>query len=431
MQNLDMKKRSLFLLVMLSLVLGCDKKDLNPEEENQHSQEEQQENGTGNENGNNNGNENGNDTGIPPARPAPDPVVIAEPFQVHSEIIEQFLNSVTYDERDYTYTHIFDEPWKNYGAPGELDRPNALTVSWEASAEEGPLTLTLTEKETGWSAAYKLKAGSTSCDLTNLVPNRSYSYEVTRDNLEGAVVGRGRFQTKGMLHLVYYPSKIRNARDLGGWKTTDGKTVKFRKLYRGGLLNGGNLSTAGKNSMRAEGILAELDLREAGDDASTSSTLGSDILFYNPSIKKAYGTMIRDYPEKVKNSFEFIVRCVREDKPLYFHCSLGRDRTGTIAAVVFGILGVSESEMSKEYELLFFSPQDWSLNGGKTEFDYNRTKQWAHRYTCDTIWSLGGKALKVADDDTSVSFRQRTEAYLLSIGVAQQDIDDFRSLMLE
>ena len=234
-----------------------------------------------------------------------------------------------------------------------------------------------------------------------------------------------------MLHLVYYAGKIRNARDLGGWKTTDGKTVKFRKLYRGGLLNGGYLSSDGKKKMLAEGILAELDLREAGDDASTSSTLGSDILFYNPSIKKAYGTMIRDYPDKVKNSFEFIVRCLREEKPLYFHCSLGRDRTGTITAVILGTLGVSESEMSKEFELLFFSPKDWSLNGGKTEFDYNRTKQWAHKYTCDTIWSLGGKALGVADSDNSVSFRQRVEAYLLSIGVAQKDIDDLRTYMLD
>lgn len=400
---------------MLSLVMGCGKKDDPVEDGGQNKQEEQ----------------NQQDDEIPPARPAPDPVVIAEPFQVHSEIIEQFLKSVTYDERDYTYTHIFDSPWGEYGAPGELDRPNALTVSWEATTEEGPLTLKLTEAESGWRADYKLKAGTTSYDITNLVPNMSYSYEVTRDNLEGAIVGRGSFTTKGMLHLVYYPSKIRNARDLGGWKTTDGKTIKFRKLYRGGLLNGGYLSSTGKKAMLAEGILAELDLREAGDDASTSSTLGSSILFYNPSIKKAYGTMIRDYPDKVKKSFEFIVRCVREEKPLYFHCSLGRDRTGTIAAVVFGVLGVSESEMSKEYELLFFSPTDWSLNGGKTEFDYNRTKQWAHRYTCDTIWSLGGKALGVADDDTSVSFKQRTEAYLLSTGVSQKDIDDFRSLMLE
>ena len=405
-----MKKKYLYLLVSLSLVLGCGKNlDPEPAEAPQDPQEPQEEQPAG----------------------IPDPVVIEEPFLVHSEIIEQFLSSVTYDERDYSYTHIFDSPWGAHGAPGELDRPNALKVSWETADTDGPLTLTLTEEGSGWSAQYDLPAGTSSYDITNLVPNMSYTYAVTRDEAEGAIVGRGSFKTIGTLHLVYYPGKVRNARDLGGWKTTDGKRVKFRKLYRGGMLNGGYLSSTGKKNMLAEGILAEMDLREAGDDASTSSTLGKDILFFNPSIKKSYGTLIRDYPEKVKSSFEFIVKCLREDKPLYYHCSLGRDRTGTITAVVLGVLGVSESEMSKEYELLFFSPKDWSLNGGKTEFDYNRTKQWAHQYTCNTLWQLGGKALGVNDNDTSVSFKRRTEAYLLSIGVAQKDIDDLRRLMLE
>ena len=419
-----MKKRYLFLLVTLALAVGCTGKNDPVEEGKQDPQEEE----TPPETQPETPPETPPDT--QPENPVPDPVIITEPFMVHSEIIEEFLKNVTYDERDYSYTHIFDKPWGDYGAPGELDRPNALNVTWETSEADGPLTLTLTEEETGWSAQYKLKAGTASYDLTNLVPNVSYNYVVTRDEAEGAIVGRGSFKTIGTLHLVYYPTKVRNARDLGGWKTTDGKTVKFRKLYRGGMINGGYMSKTGIKNMLAEGILAEMDLREAGDDASSSSTLGSDILFYNPSIKKAYGTMIRDYPDKVKKSFEFIVKCLRENKPLYFHCSLGRDRTGTITAVVLGVLGVSESEMSKEFELLFFSPRDWSLNGGKTEFDYNRTKQWAHQYTCNTLWQLGGKALGVQDSDTSVSFKQRTEAYLLDIGVAQKDIDDLRQLML-
>lgn len=420
-----MKFRHIFLPVILLLMAGCVKPEA---PQNEDSQEQTTPPDDGGDNGEDPGNGddpgNGGDT-------TPEPVIIEEPFQVHSEIIEQFLTSVTYDERDYSYTHIFDEPWGAYGAPGELDKPNELELSWKSSPEGTPLTLTLKEEESGWTAQYSVKAGATSFSVTNLVPNMSYSYEVKTADEKETVVGLGSFKTKGMLHLVYYASKIRNSRDLGGWKTTDGKTVKFRKLYRGGLLNGGYLSSTGKKNMLAEGILAELDLREAGDDASTSSSLGSDILFYNPSIKKAYGTMIRDYPEKVKNSFEFIVRCLRENKPLYFHCSLGRDRTGTITAVILGTLGVSESEMSKEFELLFFSPKDWSLNGGKTEFDYNRTKQWAHKYTCDTIWSLGGQALGVPDSDTSVSFKQRVEAYLLNIGVSQKDIDDLRTYMLE
>lgn len=112
-----MNKSYLFLLISLFLVLGCGEKNLSPDPE-EEPQEEQ-------------------------PRETPDPVVISEPFMVHSEIIDQFLSSVTYDERDYSYTRIFDSPWGEYGAPGELDRPNALNVTWEAFEKEGPLTLTL------------------------------------------------------------------------------------------------------------------------------------------------------------------------------------------------------------------------------------------------------------------------------------------------
>ena len=102
-----------------------------------------------------------------------------------------------------------------------------------------------------------------------------------------------------------------------------------------------------------------------------------------------------------------------------------------MAALFLGLLGVSESDISKEYELLFFSPADWSLNGGATEFTYSRTKQWGHQYTCNVLWELGGTALGAAANDYSVTFAQRIEAYLLSNDVPQADIDDFRSLMLE
>jgi len=253
---------------------------------------------------------------------------------------------------------------------------------------------------------------------------------VKRDD-NGAIVGQGRFETTGLIHQMYFPSNVRNTRDLGGWTTVDGKKVKYRKLFRGGDISSSRLNKKGITAMLNAGIRAEIDLREAEDLDSQKSRLGDDIAFYNANMSKGYGGLIRDYAGKVAATFEFTVKCLREEKPIYFHCSIGRDRTGTMTALYLGLLGVSESDMSKEYELIFFSPSDWSLNGGATEFTYSRTKKWAHRYTCDTIWELGGQALGVADTDTDVTFKQRAEAYLLANGVSQKDIDDFRSLMLE
>lgn len=358
----------------------------------------------------------------------PVPVVVTEPYLVTSEIIMQFIENVTYDERDYSYTHVLDPEYLPYGAPGDADMPPKVPISWEAP--EGEVTLTLNVDDGEWAYDVPLASGTTSYDLTNLVPNRNYNWKVTRDDT-GKTVALGSFPTRGLIHQVFFPPKVRNARDIGGWSTVDGKKVKYRRLYRGGEITGSYLSSTGVKEMLREGIRAEIDLRESKEVNSSTSRLGKDIAFYNADFSKGYGGMIREYASKVAKTFSFTVKCLREEKPVYYHCSIGRDRTGTMTALYLGLLGVSESDMSKEYELLFFSPADWSLNGGKTEFDYSRTKKYAHQYTCNTLWQLGGQALGVADSDLSVTFAQRTEAYLLANGVPQKDIDDFRALMLE
>lgn len=45
---------------------------------------------------------------------------------------------------------------------------------------------------------------------------------------------------------------------------------------------------------------------------------------------------------------------VSHDKPVYFHCGIGADRTGTIAIMLEALLGVSQSDIDKDYELTNF-----------------------------------------------------------------------------
>src|SRR4029079_11322798 len=39
------------------------------------------------------------------------------------------------------------------------------------------------------------------------------------------------------------------------------------------------------------------------------------------------------------------------ERPLLFHCAAGKDRTGVIAAVLLGVLGVAEADIVEDYEL--------------------------------------------------------------------------------
>ena len=42
-------------------------------------------------------------------------------------------------------------------------------------------------------------------------------------------------------------------------------------------------------------------------------------------------------------------------KSIYFHCRIGADRTGTLAYILEGLLGVVDEERLQDYELTFFS----------------------------------------------------------------------------
>ena len=396
-----MKRLITFFLVALPLLLACDKpaqKIVIPIPGKPAGQQ-----------GGNSGNNNGNNGGTTPTPPTPSEDQNA--ILVTNEYVQKYLEEVTYQGIENEETKILGYPG---GGPGEADIPPTHTISWTSDATAGALNLKL--RESDWSRDYSLPAGASEQVVSNLVPGREYKWTVT-STAGGKVVAGGSFKTKGLLHQVYFEPKGRNARDLGGWKGLGGKTLAFRKLYRGGAIHGSRVNSAGKAEFRAQGIKAELDLREESDVPS-KSPMGDDIAFFAPGFESGYNHMIRDNKPKVKETFCFVVKCLRENKPVYFHCSAGRDRTGTLAVLLEGALGVSESDMAKDYELTYFSPEDWSMYQGKYQHIIST-------YSFQSIYKT------IFSETDSGTYQERIVKYLLKIGVPQKDIDDLRRIMLE
>ncbi len=159
-----------------------------------------------------------------------------------------------------------------------------------------------------------------------------------------------------------------NMRDLGGWNAEGGNKVQYGKVYRGGRLSG--LSEDGKNVFANElGIKTEIDLRTSG-----TSELNVDGIEYfkagmwqytmivpgytspaasdNASLKRGYDS---GSAASLKNIFEKLADS--SSYPVYFHCNAGADRTGTLAFLLNGLLGVSYSDLIKDFELTTFSSQ--------------------------------------------------------------------------
>ena len=395
-----MKNRYLALLILVPLLLGCNKPADKPDDKQDPDPKEQVDPAT-------------------PSDPAPEEDDLAPQVKdgdvilVTNEKVEKFLTDVTYPENDYTTTHILDEAYAPT-APGNSDRPQEFTIRWTADKSAGDPVARLWEDD-GWSREYtNLDAEDYYLTITNLRPNANYHFEVKAGS---KTLTSGSFKTTGHVHQLTFKSRVRNVRDLGGWKTKDGsKTVKYRKIYRGGRMQSSTLTTSGIRDVLAEGIRAQLDLRGKSDVLTEPAIAEMD--FCAPVIEEGYKYLLQSDNAKLKQCFDFILKCVRENKPVYFHCSLGRDRTGTISMVVLGILGVNEGDISKEYELTQFAPHGWATSDGeKTKMTRKADYDDAAKY----IWEFanGGE------------FADGMQNYLLSIGVTQAEIDEFRSLMLE
>lgn len=165
-----------------------------------------------------------------------------------------------------------------------------------------------------------------------------------------------------------------NFRDLGGYRTTDGRQVKWRTVFRSG--SPGDLTEKDYRTLNALGIRAICDFR-ANDErkaepnryAAANSNVeywtrdyamdegGMDGVLTGPgaSAEKSRAAMIavyRSLPEDHAESFTEMFKLLAAGKvPLAFNCSAGKDRAGTGAALLLTLLGVPRDAVIADYAL--------------------------------------------------------------------------------
>lgn len=162
-----------------------------------------------------------------------------------------------------------------------------------------------------------------------------------------------------------------NARDLGGYPTRDGGRTRCKALVRSECLC--RLTPAGRRALIEYGVRTVIDLRFAdeivddpnpfaaagGQDGSPlylNYPLDEDQHFLWPDPQGSAHALFDLYRRLLETNRLHVARvlaAVASAQPggVLFHCAVGKDRTGLIAALILGLAGVAEEHIIADYAL--------------------------------------------------------------------------------
>ena len=163
-----------------------------------------------------------------------------------------------------------------------------------------------------------------------------------------------------------------NVRDLGGYRTADGKTTRWRAFLRADSLH--NLSESTRNGLIEYGVRTVIDLRRTFETVETPNALagmeGIEFIHLNMigdtsppgyiappqdewTTPEATADIYRVLLDQRQDVISETLAALANSKghTAIYHCAAGTDRTGIISALLLGLAGVPAETIAEDYAL--------------------------------------------------------------------------------
>ena len=154
-----------------------------------------------------------------------------------------------------------------------------------------------------------------------------------------------------------------NVRDLGGYRTRNGRITRWRAFFRADSLH--RLPPEAQAMLLDHGVRTVLDLRRSDElQAAPNVFAGATSVAYrhlsllvdSPPVPGTPLPLVDTYRHMLDERQAQICETLRVlvgpgGMPAVVHCTAGKDRTGLIAALVLGLAGVPEDTIVEDYAL--------------------------------------------------------------------------------
>lgn len=213
---------------------------------------------------------------------------------------------------------------------------------------------------------------------------------------------------------MLYPEGVLNCRDFGGIPLEEGGTTARGVIYRSAALE--DVTPEGKEYMtQTLGIKTDIDLRDPSTgEAKGYSPLGVSYFNY---LGPWYALGSDGIKEGVRRENLLKILQIMSDQknyPLIFHCQVGRDRAGTIGAVLAGLAGATMKGLYEDYLISFYS--SCGHGGGYTASGQVNNIIQVYEFL-STYKS------------SSLSLSDNTAAFLIDLGMTQSQIDTLKNIL--